>query len=169
MSESPVQKVVFSAEQIAQRVNDLGRQISQDYLGKDLHLVGVLRGALPLLPDLARAISLPTVTFDFLCVRRRLGGVPELLFDLDSSIAGRHVLLVEDLVSEGRTLAYLEKLLSVRQPASLKLCSLIRRDPSVELAYVGWDYPAQDYLVGYGLDLEERWRHLPYIGVAAQP
>ena len=75
-------------------------------------------------------------------------------------------MLVEDLVSEGRTLAYLEKLLSVRRPASLKLCSLLRRDSSVELAYKGWDYPEQGYLVGYGLDIEERWRQLPYIAVA---
>ena len=169
MSTPPIERILYSAEQISQKVHDLGRQISQDYQGKSLHLVGVLRGALPFLADLARAIDLPTVTMDFLSVRRRPGSTPELLFDLDSSLAGRHVLLVEDLVSEGRTLAYLEKLLSVRQPASLKLCSLLRRNQSVELAYWGWDCQAQGYLVGYGLDIEERWRQLPYIALAQHP
>lgn len=169
MSTLPPLEIRFTAEQIRQRVAELGQQISRDYQGQSLHLVGVLRGGLTFLADLARSIDLPSVTFDFLCVRRRPQGQPELLFDLDSSLAGRHVLLVEDLVAEGRTLAYLEKMLTVRQPASLKLCSLIRRDPGVELAYCGWDCPEQGFLVGYGLDLEERWRQLPYIGQLRQP
>jgi len=168
MSKPPIERVLYSADDIQARVTELGQQIARDYQGKALHLVGVLRGALPFLADLARAIDLPEVTLDFLSVRRRAGATPELLFDLDSSLEGRHVLLVEDLVSEGRTLAYLQKLLSVRRPASLKLCSLIRRDTSMELAYTGWDYPEQGYLVGYGLDIEERWRQLPYIAVAQQ-
>jgi hypoxanthine phosphoribosyltransferase len=166
MSKPPIDRVLYTDSQIRQKIAELGQQICRDYQGKNLHMVGVLRGALPFLADLARSLDLPNVTMDFLCVRRRLGSTPELLFDLDSSLAGRHVLLVEDLVSEGRTLAYLEKLLSVRQPASLKLCSLLRRDPSVELAYWGWDCQEEGYLVGYGLDIEERWRHLPYIAVA---
>lgn len=166
MCTPPIDRVLYSAEQIQQKVSQLGQQISRDYQGKSLHLVGVLRGALPFLADLARAIDLPTVTMDFLCVRRRLNSTPELLFDLDSSLAGRHVLLVEDLVSEGRTLAYLEKLLTVRHPASLKLCSLLRRDRKIELAYWGWECQEQGYLVGYGLDIEERWRQLPYIALA---
>ena len=168
MSKPPIERVLYSADEIHARVAELGQQIARDYEGKALHLIGVLRGALPFLADLARAIDLPEVTMDFLSVRRRAGATPELLFDLDSSLEGRHVLLVEDLVSEGRTLAYLQKLLSVRRPASLKLCSLIRREPSMELAYSGWDYPEQGYLVGYGLDIEERWRQLPYIAVAKQ-
>ena len=168
MSKPPIERVLYSADEIHARVAELGQQIARDYEGKALHLIGVLRGALPFLADLARAIDLPEVTMDFLSVRRRAGATPELLFDLDSSLEGRHVLLVEDLVSEGRTLAYLQKLLSVRRPASLKLCSLIRRDTSMELAYSGWDYPEQGYLVGYGLDIEERWRQLPYIAVAQQ-
>ena len=166
MSTPPIERVLYSAEQIQQRVLELGRQISHDYQGQSLHLVGVLRGALPFLADLARAIDLPVVTMDFVCVRRRPGSTPELLFDLDSSLAGRHVLLVEDLVSEGRTLTYLEKLLTVRHPASLKLCSLLRRDHNIELAYWGWECKEQGYLVGYGLDIEERWRQLPYIALA---
>lgn len=166
MSKPPIERIVYSQPEIAATVQRLGQQITRDYQGQSLHLVGVLRGALPFLADLARAIDLPTVTMDFLSVRRRPGATPELLFDLDSSLAGRHVLLVEDLVSEGRTLAYVEKLLSVRQPASLKLCSLLRRDPQVELAYWGWDCEEQGYLIGYGLDIEERWRHLPYIALA---
>ena len=168
MSKPPIERVLYSADEIHARVTELGQQIARDFQGKSLHLVGVLRGALPFLADLARAIDLPEVTLDFLSVRRRAGATPELLFDLDSTLEGRHVLLVEDLVSEGRTLAYLQKLLSVRRPASLKLCSLIRREPSMELAYSGWDYPEQGYLVGYGLDIEERWRQLPYIAVAQQ-
>jgi len=166
MSKPPIDRVLFTDQQIRLKIQELGRQISRDYQGKSLHMVGVLRGALPFMADLARAIDLPVVTMDFVCVRRRPGSTPELLFDLDSSLAGRHVLLVEDLVSEGRTFAYLEKLLSVRQPASLKLCSLLRRDPGVELAYWGWDCQEEGYLIGYGLDIEERWRQLPYIAVA---
>lgn len=166
MNKPPVERILHTADDIRAKVAELGQRISRDYQGQKLHLVGVLRGALPFLADLARAIDLPTVTMDFLCVRRRPGSHPELLFDLDSSLEGRHVLLVEDLVSEGRTLAYLEKLLSVRQPASLKLCSLLRRDRNVELAYWGWDCDEQGYLVGYGLDIEERWRQLPYIALA---
>lgn len=167
MNPPPIERVVFSAEQIQSRIAELGAQIARDYAGKSLHLIGVLRGALPFMADLARAIDLPTITLDFISVRRRPGAAPELLFDLDSSLAGRHVLLVEDLVAEGQTLAYLEKLLTVRQPASLRICSLLRRDDNVELAYCGWDLKEQGYLVGYGLDVDERWRHLPYIGVAA--
>lgn len=163
---APIERVLFSPEQIQARIAELGAQISRDYAGQSLHLVGVLRGALPFLADLARVLEVPAVTMDFVCVRRRPGSEPELLFDLDSSLAGRHVLLVEDLVAEGRTLAYLVKLLAVRQPASLKVCSLLRRNSDVELAYWGWDLHEQGYLVGYGLDVDERWRHLPYIGVA---
>lgn len=165
MQTVPVDRILFSAEQIQQRVRELGQEITRDYVGHNLHLVGVLRGALPFLADLVRTIELPQVTFDFLCVRRREGGTPELLFDLDSTLEGRHVLLVEDLVGEGRTQAYLQKMLQVRNPASLRLCSLLRRDRSVELAYRGWDLEEQGFLVGYGLDLHEKWRHLPYIGV----
>jgi hypoxanthine phosphoribosyltransferase len=167
MNSLPIERVVFSAEQIQNRVLELGAQISRDYEGKSLHMIGVLRGALPFMADLARAIDLPTITLDFLRVRRHPGSAPELLFDLDSSLAGRHVLLVEDLVAEGETLAYLSGLLTVRQPASLRLCSLLRRSTNVELAYWGWDLHEQGYLVGYGLDVNERGRHLPYIGVAA--
>ena len=165
METLPFDQILYSADQIHQRVRQLGEEITRDYAGRSLHLVGVLRGALPFLADLVRAIDLPQVTFDFLCVRRREGATPELLFDLDSSLEGRHVLLVEDLVGEGRTQAYLQKLLQVRNPASLRLCSLLRRDRSVELAYCGWDLESQGFLVGYGLDLHEKWRHLPYIGV----
>lgn len=163
---SPIERVLFSSEQIQARVAELGAQISRDFAGQSLHLIGVLRGALPFLADLARQLELPAVTMDFLCVRRRPGAEPELLFDLDSSLAGRHVLLVEDLVGEGRTLNYVTELLRIRQPASLKVCSLLRRDPEVELAYWGWDLQEQGYLVGYGLDVDEHWRQLPYIGVA---
>lgn len=166
MNTPPIDRILHSADEIGARVAELGKQITRDYQGEKLHLVGVLRGALPFLADLARCIDLPHVTMDFLCVRRRPHSTPELLFDLDSSLEGRHVLLVEDLVSEGRTLDYLLKLLSVRQPASLKLCSLLRRDRKVELAYLGWDCQEQGYLVGYGLDIEERWRQLPYIALA---
>lgn len=167
MKQAPVDQILYSAEQIQAKVAELGRQITHDYQSRgQIHLVGVLRGALPFLADLARAIDLPVVTFDFLCVRRRPDSTPELLFDLDSSLAGRHVLLVEDLVSEGRTLAYLRKLLAVREPASLEVCSLLRRSSGVELAYWGWELEAQGFLVGYGLDIEERWRQLPYIGLA---
>ena len=164
MKQPPVERILFSQAQIAERVQELAAQISQDYAGQSLHLVGVLRGALPFLADLARALDLPAVTMDFLCVRRRPNSTPELLFDFDSSLAGRHVLIVEDLVSEGRTLKYVQKLLSLRQPASLKICSLLRRHQETELAYVGWDLQDQGFLVGYGLDLDERWRSLPYIG-----
>lgn len=170
MNQPDIQRILYSPEQIQQRVQELGQQISRDYQERgSIHLVGILRGALPFLADLARAIDLPVVTLDFLCVRRRADSTPELLFDLDSSLAGRHVLLVEDLVAEGRTLDYLTRLLGVRQPASLEVCSLLRRNSRVELAYSGWDLDEQGYLVGYGLDFQERWRQLPYIGLMASP
>jgi len=170
MNQPELQRILYTPEQIQQRVRELGQQISRDYQERGaIHLVGILRGALPFLADLARAIDLPVVTLDFLCVRRRTDSSPELLFDLDSSLAGRHVLLVEDLVAEGRTLDYLTRLLGVRQPASLEVCSLLRRSSRVELAYSGWDLDEPGYLVGYGLDFKERWRQLPYIGLMASP
>lgn len=165
MTQVPPHDVLFSADQIAQKVRELGARIAADHAGQPIHLVGVLKGSLPFLADLARAIDSPLLTFDFLSVRRKPGAAPELLFDLDSSVEGKDVVLVEDLVGEGRTLDYVQKLLSVRQPRRLQVCSLLRRSPNVELAYCGWDLAQGGFLVGYGLDLEEQWRHLPFIGM----
>lgn len=157
-------QVLFSAAQLEARVAELAAQISREYADHPLHLVGVLRGGLPFLCDLARRLDLKTVTMDFLSVRRKLDQQPELIFDLDSPLAGRHVLLVEDLVSEGKTLAYVHSLLELRQPASLKVCALLRRGTSEELKvdYTGWEV-SDKFLVGYGLDLEERYRNLPFV------
>jgi hypoxanthine phosphoribosyltransferase len=163
-------KVIVTESQIKQRVSELGAEITRDYLGRPPLLVGVLKGALIFLSDLARAISLP-VQFDFMAVSSygsatRTSGVVRILKDLDMDLTGRHVIIVEDIVDSGLTLAYLRRNLSARGPASLAVCALLvkaglqTKDP--DLAYVGFTV-TPDFVVGYGLDAAETFRNLPYI------
>ena len=170
----------ISEEELQLRVHELAWEIAEDYrrLGvspKDpLHLIGVLKGVVPFMADLMRA--LPTdvpVTVDFMAISpygpqtRQSGGV-RVLKDLDEPITGRHVLLVEDIVDTGLTLAYVMKLLRGRQPNTLRVCTLLDRASvrliDLRLSYIGFDIPDQ-FVVGYGLDYRERYRNLPYIGV----
>ena len=166
-------KILISADEIQARVRELGAQIARDYEPRgDLLLVGVLKGCMMFMVDLARAISLP-LAIDFIATSSyghstQSSGVVRLLKDLDTDIAGRHVLIVEDIIDSGLTLDYLSDQLSRRNPASLRICSLLnkpeRRLTDVPVDYLGFDIP-NEFVVGYGLDFGERYRNLPYIGV----
>ncbi len=170
----------ITEDELQSRVGELAYEIAHDYrnLGvtpeRPLHLLGILKGVVPFMSDLMRAMppDLP-VSVDFMSIApygpdtRRNGGV-RVIKDLDEPIAGRHVLLVEDIVDTGLTLGYVMKLLRSRQPASLRVCTLLDRASvrllDVRLAYIGFDIPDQ-FVVGYGLDYKEHYRNLPYIGV----
>lgn len=174
MSNQPA--VLFSEADVAGRVADLAARISADYTGVDsLLLVGVLRGAYIFLADLSRRLTIPC-RVDFLAVSRyehgSQPGAVRLVMDLRNDIRGQHVLVVEDIVDRGHTLAYLVQMLSARGPASLRTCALTRKparlEVEVSLDYVGFDAPDQ-WLVGYGLDYADQFRTLPYIGVIQPP
>ncbi len=173
-----ITSVLLSAEQIQTRVNELGEEIGTHYReciaesGQDLLLITVLKGAVMFVTDLARAIPVPT-QFEFMAVSSygsstSSSGVVRILKDLDRDIQGRDVLIVEDVVDSGLTLSWLLRNLSSRQPRSLRVCTLLRkpdaRGANVEIAYVGFDIP-NDFVVGYGLDYDERYRDLSYIGM----
>ncbi len=167
-----VEKVLISTEELQKRIAEMGREISREYAGKEILMIGVLRGAVVFMADLARAIDLH-VSMDFMAVSSygagtTSSGVVRILKDLDESIEGRHILVVEDIVDSGLTLNYLLDNLKSRKPASIKLCTLLnkpeRRKVEVKIDYNGFDVP--DYFViGYGLDYAERYRNLPYIGI----
>jgi len=163
-------EVVVSADRLAARIAELGARIAADYAAAAPLLVGVLKGAFVFMADLARAIDLP-VEVDFMAVSSygnttRSSGVVRIVKDLDIDLTGRHVLVVEDIIDSGLTLGYLRKNLQARSPASLEVCALLvreglqARDP--DLRYVGFTIPP-DFVVGYGLDVGERYRNLPYI------
>lgn len=165
-----VGRIVISEEALQARIRELGEQITRDYQGRPPLLVGVLKGAFMFMSDLSRAIDLP-VEFDFMAVSSygnatKSSGVVRIVKDLDIDLSGRHVLIVEDIIDSGLTLAYLRKNLLARNPASVEVCALLlreglqTRDP--DLRYVGFQIPP-DFVVGYGLDVGERYRNLPYI------
>ncbi len=163
-------KVVVASEDLQQRVAELGKELTSDYSGRPPLLVGVLKGAFMFMSDLARAIDLP-VEFDFMAVSSygsatRTSGVVRILKDLDLDLSDRHVVIVEDIVDSGLTLAYLRKNLAARGPASLAVCALLVKEGlqkvDLDLGYVGFTIPP-DFVVGYGLDISERYRNLPYI------
>ena len=163
--------VVISSESIAERVRQLGSVITEAYRDKDLVLVGVLKGAVIFMVDLARCIDLP-VQIDFMAVSSygattESSGIVRILKDLDLSIEGKHVLVVEDIVDSGLTLKYLLGNLRARNPASLRVCALLNktkeRKAQVDISYVGFEIP-DEWVVGYGLDAGELHRNLPFIG-----
>ncbi len=165
--------VLITEESIRRRVGELGRRISEDYArAENLHMVGVLRGSYIFLADLSRALTISS-SVDFLAVAScgtavAPKGPVRLITDLRSDIAGRHVLVVEDIVDTGETLDYLMRLLALRRPASLKCCALLSkpacRKKDVRIDYLGFEVP-EVWVVGYGLDDRERYRALPYIGI----
>ena len=168
--ENDITEVVFSQEKIAARIATMGRAISEDYIGKDLVLVGVLRGVVFFMADLMRVISLP-VSYDFIAISRygptaETRGVVRLTKDLDEHIEGRHVLFVEDVVDTGLTSNYILKNLGARKPASLQACVLFdrprRRLIDLNIAYKGFELPDL-FVVGYGLDYQQKYRNLPYV------
>ena len=173
-SEPPVDPnlgpVLISAHDLQARVEELGLQITEDYAGRAPLLVGVLKGAFMFMSDLARAIRLP-VEFDFMAVSSygsstKASGVVRIVKDLDLDLAGRHVLLVEDIVDSGLTLSYVRRNLLARGPASLEVCALLVKEgiqeSELDFRYVGFPIPPT-FVIGYGLDVAERYRNLPYI------
>jgi hypoxanthine phosphoribosyltransferase len=169
-----LEEVLISSERLQERVAELAAQIDQDYAGGELLLVGVLKGAVMVMADLARAMRLP-VQMDWMAVSSygsgtRSSGVVRILKDLDSDITGRHVLLVEDIVDSGLTLSWLVHNLRSREPASLRVCVLLRKPTAIQMdvdvAYTGFDIE-EKFVIGYGLDYAERYRNLPFIGTLA--
>lgn len=165
-------RILLTEQEIRARTHELGRQLASDYAGKDPLMIGILSGSFLFIADLVRAMNLQ-LGVDFMACssygdRTTSSGVVRILKDLNSSIAGRDVVIVEDIVDSGLTLDYLVHNLRTRQPASLRVCALLdkkeARKKAVELAYVGFDCP-NEFVVGYGLDYGGRYRNLPYIGV----
>ncbi len=171
--DADVAEVLVSKEQIQTRVAELGAQIARDYAGMNPLLVCALKGAVPFLADLIRSIDLQ-IEMDFIAISSYGGkhtestGVVRLVMDLTTNIENRNVLIVEDIIDTGRTLAYIMQNLQTRRPASIKVCTLLdkptRRQIYIPLAYVGFEVPDK-FVIGYGLDFNENYRNLPYVGV----
>jgi hypoxanthine phosphoribosyltransferase len=169
---SAVEEVLVDEDALQIRIRELGTSITEDYRGRDLLLIGVLKGAIFFMADLMRTIDVPCEV-DFMAISSYgagvdSSGVVRILKDLDVSIEGRNVLVVEDIVDSGLTLSYLLRNLEAREPASLEVCALLtkpeRRENDVECRYVGFEIPNR-FVIGYGLDFAERYRNLPYVGV----
>lgn len=167
-----IAKVLITQDQIQDRLKELGKAISGDYEGEEILVVGILKGSVVFLADLIRRISIP-VQIDFMAVSSygkstHSSGVVRILKDLDTYIEGRHVLIVEDIIDTGLTLSYLVENLLSRKPASLKICTFLdkpeRRKTLITPDYNGYQIP-DEFVVGYGLDYNEKYRNLPYIGV----
>jgi hypoxanthine phosphoribosyltransferase len=167
-----VAEVLVTADEISDKIDLLAKQVTEAYRGKDLLLVGVLKGAFVFMADLARAIELP-IEFDFMAVSSygsatKSSGVVRILKDLDYEISGRHVLLVEDIIDSGLTISYLLRYLEARGPASLDICCLLWKKGEqavpLDVRFPGFEIPPR-FVVGYGLDYAERYRNLPYVGV----
>ena len=176
MMDERVGRVVVAPDDLQQRIAELGKEITNDYQGRPPLLVGVLKGAFVFMSDLSRAIDLP-VEFDFMAVSSygsatRTSGVVRIMKDLDIDLTDRHVLIVEDIVDSGLTLAYLRKNLAARGPASMEVCALLVKAGlqrvELDLKYVGFTIPPA-FVVGYGLDVGERFRNLPYVAEYAGP
>lgn len=164
--------VLISEEEVERRIRELADQITKDYEGKEVHLICVLKGSVFFTCELAKRIDLP-VTIDFMSVssygnQTESTGRVKIVKDLDESIEGKDVLIIEDIIDSGRTLSYLMDMMRVRKPASLKLITLLdkpdRRVTDVEVDYTGFVIP-DEFVVGYGLDYSQKYRNLPYIGV----
>lgn len=165
-------RVMLTEEEVDRRIQELGDQISKDYAGKEVHLVCVLKGGSFFMCELAKRITVP-VSLDFMSVSSygsdtKSSGVVKIVKDLDEPLTGKDVLVVEDIVDSGRTLSYLMEMLQDRNPASLHLCTLLdkpeRRVVDVTVDYTGFEIP-DEFVVGYGLDYDQRYRNLPFIGV----
>ena len=167
-------KELISEKDVDEKIRILGEQISKDYEGKEVHLICVLKGSIFFTCELAKHISVP-VTLDFMSVssygnEKNSSGVVRIVKDLDENIEGKEVIVIEDIVDTGRTLSYLLQLLQERHPKSLALCTLLdkpeRRTHEVEVDYTGFQIP-DEFVVGYGLDYDQKYRNLPYIGIVS--
>ena len=170
--EASVSEILIERSSLEARIRELGEEISSDYDGRDLLLVGVLKGAVFFMADLMRHLTVPCEV-DFMAISSYgdatdSSGIVRILKDLDINIEGRHVLVVEDIIDSGLTLSYLIRNLESREPSSLEVCALLtkpsRREIDVPVRYVGFEIPNK-FVVGYGLDFAERYRNLPYVGV----
>ena len=170
--EQAVGEVLIDQETLAARVAELGAEVSADYEGRDLLLIGVLKGAVFFMADLMRHLTVPCEV-DFMAISSYgdatdSSGIVRILKDLDINIEGRHVLVVEDIIDSGLTLSYLMRNLESREPASLEICALLtkpeRREIDVPVRWIGFEIPNK-FVIGYGLDFAERYRNLPYVGV----
>jgi hypoxanthine phosphoribosyltransferase len=175
MRDAHIGEILVQADELEARVEALGREVTRDYAGRDLVLIGVLKGAVFFLADVMRAIDLPCEV-DFMAVASYgsatdSSGVVRILKDLDISIQDRDVLIVEDIVDSGLTLQYLMRNLGARGPASLEVCALLtkpeRRKVDIPIRYVGFEIPDR-FAIGYGLDHAERYRNLPYVASLAE-
>ncbi|WP_107080073.1 hypoxanthine phosphoribosyltransferase [Streptomyces sp. NBRC 109706] len=169
-----LESVLITKEEIDAKLRELAAEIDARYAGEELLLVGVLKGAVMVMADLARALSSP-VTMDWMAVSSygagtQSSGVVRILKDLDTDIQGRHVLIVEDIIDSGLTLSWLLSNLGSREPASLRICSLLRKPDAakvdIDVEWVGFDIP-NEFVVGYGLDYAEKYRNLPFVGTLA--
>ena len=169
-------RVLLTEEEVDARIGEIAAQISKDYEGQEIHLICILKGGVFFTCELAKRLSVP-VTMDFMSVSSYGGGtessgIVKLVKDLDESLEGKHVLIVEDIIDSGRTLAYLIGVLKQRQPADIRLCTLLdkperRVKKQVKVDYVCFTIP-DEFVVGYGLDYDQKYRNLPYIGVVEQ-
>ena len=179
MSQTELQQgvgeILVEADALRQRVAELGEEVSRDYAGRDLLLIGVLKGAVFFMADLMRELTIPC-EIDFMAISSYgtatdSSGVVRILKDLDINIEGRDVLIVEDIIDSGLTLSYLMRNLEAREPATLEVCALMtkpeRRQIDVPVRYTGFEIPNK-FVVGYGLDFAERYRNLPYVGVLSE-
>lgn len=164
--------ILLSEQEVDRRIQEIGEQISKDYAGKEVHLVCVLKGGSFFMCELAKRITVP-VTLDFMSVSSygsstKSSGVVKIVKDLDEPLKDKNVIVVEDIVDSGRTLSYLLEMLKDRHPAGLSLCTLLdkpeRRVVDVNVDYTGFEIP-DEFVVGYGLDYDQRYRNLPYIGI----
>lgn len=169
-----LERVLLTEEQLGQRLDEIAAEIDADYAGKDVLLVGVLKGAVMVMADLARRISAP-ITMDWMAVSSygsgtKSSGVVRILKDLDADLTGRHVLIVEDIIDSGLTLSWLVANLRSRGPASVEIATMLRKPDAakveVDVRYVGFDIP-NEFVVGYGLDYAEKYRNLPFVGTLA--
>ena len=171
--ENAIQQVLLTEEQIAEKVKELGAQISKDYEGKNLVLVSILKGSVVFMADLMRAVSIPC-SIDFMVVSSYGGsnttssGLVKIIKDLDGDLSGKDVLIVEDILDTGVTLSNLVPMLKMRNPNSVKICTILdkpsRRKADIQPDYEGYQVP-DEFVVGYGLDYDEKYRNLPYVGV----
>ena len=165
-------KVLVSEQEVDARIEELGKKISEDYAGKQVHLICILKGGVFFMCELAKRITIP-VSLDFISVSRygdgtSSSGIVKIAKDLDESLEGKDVIIVEDIIDSGRTLYYLMDILQKRNPKSMRLCTLLdkpeRRVRDVKVDYVGFNIP-DEFVVGYGLDYAQKYRNLPFIGV----
>ena len=170
--EKGVSEILIDEDELQRRIAELGDEISADYHGRDLLLLGVLKGAVFFMSDLMRRLTIPC-EIDFMAISSYgastdSSGVVRILKDLDINIEGRHVLVVEDIIDSGLTLSYLMRMLESREPESLEICALLtkpeRREIDVDVRYTGFEIPNR-FVIGYGLDFAERYRNLPYVAV----